>query len=96
MCLLVPLDTRPLAHLSMRIHFVARVSTDHISGIPNLCCRVDTLVVFSASERCSGSERHAINEVPVSKSLRLGTYERTLQIPQATVHSSLAADAWFA
>ena len=33
----------------------------HISGIPNHGCPMDRLVVFSASEKCSESERRAVN-----------------------------------
>ena len=44
--------------------------TGRIFGIPNLYCPMGTLVAFSASERCSGSERRAVSEQHVSMSLQ--------------------------
>lgn len=80
--------------------------SDRISGIPILGCPVGTLDAFLANVKCNESGMHAgnlrrrINE----KNCQENCYKMrttkiaklTLQTPQATVHSSLVADAWFA
>lgn len=56
-------------------------------------CPVDRRSLSLATGRCSESERHAalgqLYEGGKSK-------ERTLQMPQAALHSSVDADTWFA
>lgn len=82
-------------HLS--ISRSARISliNDRTFGTPSLGYLEGRLVVSSANGRCSGSGRHAIGGSKSQKHLSFGSEKRslTLQIPQATVHSSLVADA---
>ena len=69
-------------------------STAHTSGTPNLDCLMGIPAGSSASVRCSGNEKHAIAEVSISGTSPVRNVELlTLQIPQATVHSSFVAEA---
>jgi hypothetical protein len=51
---------------------------------PILDCLMDKLDAFSTIWKCNGNEKHANDKFKK---------KRTLQIPQATVHSSEVADA---
>jgi hypothetical protein len=62
----------------------------HTFGIPNHDCQVGILDVSSAIEICNGSGMRA--EKKVSWLMQLGSFEHTLQIPHATVHSSVVAE----
>ncbi|EZA50006.1 hypothetical protein X777_11495 [Ooceraea biroi] len=75
---------------------------DLTSEIPTRDCPMGKPVVFLANVRCSESERRAREEKihdTIEKDLQwlCSKYRAlTLHTPQATVHSSLVADAWFA
>lgn len=77
---------RPPANLIVAIN-------DHISGIPNHDCRVDRLGESSTNGICSGNGMRAddddVGQLVYLYSRRFG---HTLQIPQATVHSSVVAE----
>jgi hypothetical protein len=77
------------ARMSEKGPFIAR-----ISGIPSHGYQEDRLVVFSAILICSGNERRAevLLDFLEPKVKKFGL-SRTLQMPQATVHSSLWAEA---
>ena len=82
-------------HLHMCNHTLS--STAHTSGTPNPGCPADTPASSSASARCSGSGRRATFDLSASLTHPRFRYRAlTLQIPQATVHSSLVAEAWLA
>lgn len=87
------LDRYPVSHIILSIGDLLIV---RISGIPSLGCPRDRLVVSSASVRCSGSGRHAVEEKASACATGTDVARLTLQIPHATVHSSLVAEAWLA
>ena len=70
-------------------------TSDRISGIPSLCCQVGILDGSSTNERCNESGRRATQSISATSIVHVPV-KLTLHIPQATVHSSLVAEAWFA
>lgn len=78
----------------------AHAFTGRTSGTPSPYCRGDKLDGFSATARCSESGTHARDrkKVGVSVGCRVSVRKSklTLQIPQATVHSSVVDEPWLA
>jgi hypothetical protein len=70
-----------------------RPSTVRTSEIPNRGCQADRLVGSSAIEICSESGMRAAK---YQWQRHIAWVQRTLQMPHATVHSSLVAEAWLA
>lgn len=67
------------------------------SGTPNRGCPADRLDESSASVRCSGNGRHAVHVLLARPCLYvLRADDLTLQMPHATVHSSLVVEPWLA
>jgi hypothetical protein len=92
-----PFHKSRLLHIhisSLRVRPLFEVFIDHTFGTPNPCYQVGRLVESSTNGKCSGNGRRANCQSALSNNEEAGSL--TLQIPHATVHSSLVAEAWFA
>lgn len=80
----------------MKIVDENRNFNDRISGIPILDYLMDKLDVFLTNVRYNGSGMHAEKKKKKFSLETIKSHQKknlTLQTPQATVHSSLVADA---